>query len=88
MNKDTKTALKFLGIFLIMIILFIVALSISSKIDKEQKNNACIEIGYKEYIRVGLFDYCLITDNAGIKVIMFQREEGYDAIKIKQEVQE
>ena len=76
MKEETKSLLLIAGIIFIIAILLFVALFKFEKIDREQKNDACQEIGYKEHMANGKDDYCLIMDNVGIKVIMFQRGIG------------
>ncbi len=86
MKEETKSALLLFGIIALIIISLSIAIFKFSEIDREQKNEACKEIGYEKYMADGYDDYCLISDNVGIKVIMFQRNigKGYDAVEIRE----
>ncbi len=87
MKAETKLFIQLLGIIILLAIFLSIAIFKFSDIDNEQKNEACREIGYKKYMSDGYDNYCLISDNVGIKVIMFQKivdvGKGYNAVEIR-----
>ncbi len=82
MKDSTRSTLIFFVIIVIVFITLFISVNKLSKIEQERKDNACKEIGYEEYFRSGNSDYCLISDNLGIKIIMFYGSQGHQAIKL------